>query len=208
MEELMKRFKLLLTCLMLTMPLIQLIQPSDTFSCVGRVLNVAIYDTIDQNILGQMLAVFINERTGTTIELKKAATPEECFELIKKGDADIFIGYIGSPIAKDAKKLVGSSTDETYSLVKQYYRAQYGMVILKPFGYKGPVKESGPVPGASLAVPITTRKVLDRFPILDRVINKLSDKIDDDTLKILIEEFKKESGEQVVKNFLKKRNMI
>ena len=204
----MNRIKLLLACLMLAMPLVQLMQPSTALSCVGRVLNVAIYDTTDQKIMGQMLAVFINERTGTTIELKKAATPEECFELVKKGDADIFIGYIGSPAAKDTKALAGSSTDETYSLVKQYYREQYGMVILKPFGYKGPVKESGPVPGASLAVPITTRKVLDRFPILDRVINKLGDKVDNDTLNLLINEFKTENGEQVIKNFLKKRNMI
>ncbi len=200
----MKRFTLITTCLLLLLSMMG----TDAFSCVGRVLTVAIDGSPDQAIMGQMLSVFINERTGTTIELKKAGSMKECFNMVRQGKADIFIGYIGEPMPDSGKKESGTSTDETYSLVKQYYRDKFGMVWLKPFGYSGPVGETGPAEGASLAAPVTTRKVLDRFPILDRVINKLSGKVDDAVMKQLILEGKKGDIQHLIKKFLKERNMI
>jgi len=178
--------------------------------CVGRVLTVAVDQSADQNIIGNMLSVFINERTGTSVQLKRVATPADCFRLVKDGDADIFISYIGAPLPDKESGLSAGSPEETYSLVKQYYRENYGMVWLKPYRYHGPVAEgrdASPASG-SLAAVVTTRKVLDRFPILDRVINKLSDRIDDDAMNQLIKETGSGDIEKVIKEFLKKRNMI
>lgn len=203
----MNKFKIIavtLALLYMTFPV------AEGSCCVGRVLTVAVDQSVDQNIIGHMLAVFINERTGTTVQLKKVASLADSFGLVRDGDADLFIGYIGTSLPGQEKALSAGSPDETYSLVKQYYREKYSMVWLKPCKYHGPVMEgqaASPDSG-SLAAVVTTRKVLDHFPILDRVINKLRDRIDDDVMNNLIKESASGDIEKVVKSFLKKRNMI
>ena len=178
--------------------------------CVGRVLTVAVDQSADQNVIGHMLALFINERTGTTVQLRKTGSLEESFRLVKDGDADIFISYIGAPLPEKEERLSAASPEETYSLVRQYYKDNYGMVWLKPYRYHGPVAEGAKVsPGkGSLAAVVTTRKVLDRFPILDRVINKLSNRIDDAVMEQLIDQAGSGDIDLLVKKFLKDRNMI
>ncbi len=207
MEDFMNKIKMFCVALtFLFMPFLAV----EGSCCVGRVLTVAVDQSVDQNIIGNMLSVFINERTGTTVQLKRVASLADSFRLVKDGDADLFIAYIGASLPGQEKALSAGSPEETYSLVKQYYRENYSMVWLKPYGYHGPVPEgqaASPDSG-SLAAVVTTRKVLDRFPILDRVINKLSDRIDDDVMNNLIKESASGDIEKVVKSFLKKRNMI
>ncbi len=204
----MNRFKLFsIVSILFCLPLLA----SPAKSCVGRILTVAIFQSADQNVMGNMLSVFINERTGTTVLLKKVSTMADCFRLVKDGDADIFIGYIGASLPDKKQVLAGGSPEETYSLVKQYYRENFGMVWLKPYEYHGPIPVGSDGAGSkgSLACVVTTRKVLDRFPILDRVINKLSNRIDDNAMKELIASIASSgNAEQVVKAFLKKRNLI
>lgn len=205
----MNKFKIIvLTLIFLCMPFLV----SKGSCCVGRILTIAVDQSVDQNVIGHMLVVFINERTGTTVQLKKAASLADCFRLVNDGDADIFISYIKAPLPgqKTEAALSTASPQETYSLVKQYYRENYNMVWLKPYRYHGPVMEgqSASPDSGSFAAVVTTRKVLDRFPILDRVINKLSDRIDDDIINKFIKESSTANIEQVVKNFLKKKNMI
>ena len=103
-----------------------------------------------------------------------------------------------------------ADTQESYSLVKQYYLEKDNMVWLKPLGYKGPLQESAGkgTTGLSLAVPVTTKDVLDRFPVLDRVINKLSGRIDDRTIQQLIQKAQTEGVKVAVKGFLKAQNLI
>ncbi len=203
----MNKFRIIsLALAFLCMPLLAI----EGSCCVGRVLTVAVDQSVDQNVLGNMLSVFINERTGTTVQLKKVASIADSFRLVKDGDADIFISYIGASMPGQEKMLSAGSPEETYSLVKQYYRENYGMVWLKPYRYHGPVMKgqvASPDSG-SLAAVVTTRKVLDRFPILDRVINKLSDRIDDGTMNNLIKGSASGDIEKIIKDFLKKRNMI
>jgi glycine betaine/choline ABC-type transport system substrate-binding protein len=55
---------------------------------------------------------------------------------------------------------------------------------------------------------VTTREVLNRFPVLDRVINKLGGRVDERTLKLLIEKTQSSEITAVVKQFLKDQNLI
>jgi hypothetical protein len=84
------------------------------------------------------------------------------------------------------------------------------MVWLRPFGYHGPVnKQLEPESRQdSMAAVVTTRKVLNKFPVLDRVINKLSGKIDDHVLKELVQNSATGKDDSAIKRFLKQRNLI
>ncbi len=183
---------------------------TSAYCCVGRILTVAIDNSVDQKVVGTVLAIFINERTGTTVDLIPCKDISSCKDMVKNGDADIFIDYIGQASLEIGDASKASSPQEIYSLVKQYFLHNYSMVWLKPFGYHGPLGTL-PKPGfgqGSLAAPVTSSRVLDQFPILDRVINKLSGKLDDECLKKLVQDSKAGDNETVIKKFLRDRNLI
>ncbi len=179
-------------------------------SCVGRILTVSTNESIEQKLMGQLLATYITERTGTTVNIITAADVDVCEEQIKQCKADIFINYLNVGLANIYGTAAAGEDQEKYGLVKQHYIETFDMVWLKPLGYKGPVindngEESSQV---SLAIPVTTREVLNRFPVLDRVVNKLGGRIDRRTLQRLIEAAKTDEPESVVRKFLKDQNLI
>jgi len=179
-------------------------------SCVGRTLTVSVNDSMEQRLIGQLLATYITERTGTTVNMTTALDVTISEEQIKQCKADIFINYLHAGMAgiKDAD--TSGNAQEAYGLVKQYYIDQFEMVWLKPLGYEGPLlNNSGQdANNRSLAIPVTTREVLNRFPVLDRVINKLSGRIDERTLQQLIQKAENKEILAVVKEFLKEQNLI
>ena len=84
------------------------------------------------------------------------------------------------------------------------------MVWLKPFGFNGPLTEAacdGKALG-SLAAPIATKDVLRKFPVLDRVINKLGGRVDNDTLEELRKKTENQNVREAVRAFLKTQKMI
>ncbi len=84
------------------------------------------------------------------------------------------------------------------------------MVWLKPFGYQGPLtSEANPgKDGITLAVPIAAKDTLRKFPVLDRLINKLRGRIDNNTMDELMEKTKNRDAREVVKEFLKTQRLI
>jgi len=84
------------------------------------------------------------------------------------------------------------------------------MVWLKPFGFQGPLPQaasSGKVDG-TLAVPVTTKDVIKKFPILDRLINKLAGQVDNKTLEELREKSENQDVEITVREFLTSHKLI
>ena len=178
-------------------------------SCVGRILTLTVTDAPDQQLVGRIVATLITERTGTTVNLKSAADVTDGENQLKEKNADITISYLQTGLARLGSDATTASPQEAYGLVKQYYMDELDMVWLKPFGYRGPLSpEDKQAKNGSLAVPVTTKDVLNRFPVLDRVINKLAGKLDDTTLHTLLDKLKKQKLEAVVKDFLKTRNLI
>ena len=175
-------------------------------SCVGRILTLSIDDTVEQKVIGQLLATYITERTGTTVNLTTVLDVKASEDLIVACKADIFLNYINVGMAGMEDADTAAGTQESYSLVKQYYLEKNNMVWLKPLGYKGPLQNAAG--STSLAVPVTTKDVLDRFPVLDRVINKLSGRVDDRTMQQLMQKAETDGVEVAVKGFLKAQNLI
>jgi len=175
-----------------------------SYSCVGRILTLSINDSPEQKVIGQLLATYITERTGTTVNLTTALDLKASEELLVQCKADIFLNYlnVGLTDMKDGGN--HADTQESYSIVKQYYLTNKAMVWLKPLGYKGPVSQGN----ESLAIPVASQDALNRFPVLDRVINKLSGRIDDRIVQQLIEKAQTDGVEGAVKGFLKAQNLI
>ena len=185
--------------------------PANTLhSCVGRLLVVAVSNSPDQIIMGQMMSVLINERTGTTVNIIQPGDLKACHEAVLKGKACIYISYIGVAQADMEGADAVNDPQESYTLVSQSFLEKFDMVWLKPFGFQGPLtneahskKDRG-----TLAAPIATKDTLRKFPVLDRVINKLGNRIDNN----IIEELKKKTENQdvkkVVKEFLKAQHLI
>lgn len=169
------------------------------FGCVGRVLTLSISGSADQQIVAQVMATYINQRTGTTVNVTDA--PES-----KDGacPGDVCIQYVGSGLAGMGGGQQPKDDQEAYSMVKDFYMEKAKVVWLKPFGYKGPAGQDK----ASLAVPVANRDSLAKFPVLDRVINKLGSLLNDAAVQQLIEKAKSGDPKAAAKEFLKAQNLI
>ncbi len=174
--------------------------------CVGRILNLAVTGSADQQVMGRLLATYITERTGTTVNLVKAPDLDTARKMVREGKANIYINYIDEA-ARELNKTSGATPQETWALLRQAYLEKYGLVWLKPFGYTGPTDLAKSADG-SLAAAVTSTDVLEKFPILDRLINKLAGRISQETLRQLQQEAASADLAAVAKNFLKKKNLI
>ena len=178
--------------------------------CVGRLLVVAVADSTDQLIMGQMLSVLINERTGTAVEIVKLGDLKSCHEAVLGGKANIYINYIGIGLADTGGVGEADSPQVAYTLVSQRYKDEFGMIWLKPFGFQGPsnLEANSKGRGATLAVPIATKDVLRKFPVLDRLINKLGGRIDNSAMDELRKKSENEDIKEVVREFLEAEKLI
>ena len=178
--------------------------------CVGRVLTVAVTNSPDQLIMGKVLSLLINERTGTTVELLKTTDLKASQDTVLNEKANMFINYIGFGMQVSGNGTETVDSQRAYTLVRQHYLDNFQMVWLKPFGYQGPVSLEIPTNPAvtSMAAPVTTKEVLRKFPVLDRVINKLAGKINDKILADLTEKSKTQDVEDVARDFLKSQKLI
>ena len=184
--------------------------PNPVHTCVGRLLIIAISDSADQDIMAQMLSILINERTGTTVEIVRPGDVKRCHEAVLNGKANIYVNYIGIGMAKTAGSREVDDPQKVYTLLSQSYKEKFGMIWLKPFGFQGPLTlgADGKNNGPTLAAPVTTKDVLKKFPVLDRLINKLGGRIDNNTIDELRKKAEKQDVEKVVKEFLKAQRLI
>jgi glycine betaine/choline ABC-type transport system substrate-binding protein len=185
------------TALLTALLLLTLSSPG--YSCVGRILNLTVNDSPEQQLVAHILKTYIAERTGTTVEIITGTETDKA-----QCPTDICIFYLNSGLSGMSSDTQSSDDTEAYSLVKEYYIENENIVWLRPFGYKGPVQQED----ASLAVPVANRESLVKFPVLDRVINKLGDLIDDDSLQQLLRQTESGDPATVAKDFLKAKNLI
>ena len=187
-----------------------LVLPSAVHTCVGRLLTIAISNSPDQVIMGQMLSILINERTGTSVEVIQSGDVNMCHEKVLSGKANIYINYIGMGWVGTGGSSKVDDPQKVYTLVSQLYNEKFGMIWLKPFGFSGPLTldKKGKRESATLAAPVAAKDVLRKFPVLDRVINKLAGRVDTHTMDELREKSEKQDVIEVEREFLKTQRLI
>jgi osmoprotectant transport system substrate-binding protein len=172
-------------------------------ACVGRILTIGSLDSPADRVFAEMLSVLINERTGTSVNVRVFRNAKELYAAIAAGEIGIFVEntdrtmtVLGRPIEQEAKK--------AYDLSKEEFRKRLNLVLLSPMGL---VTVSGGH-GAYFA-PVITLDVLENFPALPRVMNKLTGKVNDEEYAQLIRSSQAgDKARQAARDFLKARKLI
>ena len=96
-------------------------------ACVGRILNIGIMDTLNENLLAELVSVLINERTGTTVNVKVFDDREE----IRQHGHDYAHREIGrwSWYARDLYESVDTERYEGRTEAHRRWRGEDGVAI-------------------------------------------------------------------------------
>lgn len=177
---------------------------ANAFACVGKTLVIGAVDSANDRLLAQMMAVIINERTGTTVNVKYFEDHKQLFDAVKKREINIFTENTGRAL-KLLEKEAGTDENLIYSVVKDEFDSQFHLVMLKPFGKV----ESNAGDQPFIDVPTIAAGILIDYPALPRVLNKLAGIAQDKGYAKLLAAV--ESGDkpsQVARDFLKKKRYI
>jgi len=177
---------------------------ANSFACVGKTLVIGAVNSPNDRLLAQMMAVIITERTGTTVNVEYFDDHAQLFEAVKKREINIFTENTGRAlqlIEKDA----GSDGDLNYSTVKEEFKSQYHLVLLKPFG----TLQTDAGDKSFVDVPVIASGILIDYPALPRVLNKLKGiSQDKNYVKLLAAVESGDKPNQVARDYLKKKRFI
>ncbi len=177
-------------------------------ACVGRTLYIGSLNSPQARVMSEMLALLINERTGTTVQVRYFADNASLYKASKSEKetkrVDIMVEDTIDAL-QVLKKVPGTNPEEDYLTVKKIYGKTLDIIWLNPFGYDSS-KGSGQ---KSVSAPLIRRDVLINFPLLPRVLNKLSGVISNKSYTSLNKKVAKgDKPRNVAKNFLKRKKLI
>ncbi len=176
--------------------------------CVGRVLYVGAQNSTEDKVMAELLVLLINERTGTNVQIRYFDSQDQIYTALKSNDEESRVDIIVED-TNDASSILGqermTNIDKEYLEIKDKYEAQLNIIWLNPFGFSNNKSSGKP----TVSAPLVRRDVLTNFPLLPRILNKLSGAINDETYSSL--NTKVESGDKaknVAKDFLRSRKFI
>ncbi len=176
-----------------------------SFACVGKTLIIGSTGGIQQELLANMLAQLISERTGTATKLVIHTSSVEAHQALLSDELDMYIEYTGVGQVQILGEEPIQDAEQLYKNVKQRYKEELNLIWLKPLGFAASVS------GLDLpaqAAPVARKDTLKKFPALARLINKLSGKIDAATISRLEAQANKQTAKEVARNFLKQNRLI
>ena len=177
-----------------------------TVACTGKTVTIARTADLQQEILAQMLVVLIDARTGTTVEEKVFPTAEEAHAAVLGHDADLGIEYTGVIRVKTLNKGVIADPAALYIAVKEEYDQELNLLTLPPLGFNN--RDLAPEGSVAQAVIILRKDTWTKFPALDKLITKLSGKIDDAAMQKLEERAATEEIRAIVRDFLRANRLL
>jgi glycine betaine/choline ABC-type transport system substrate-binding protein len=173
-------------------------------ACVGKVLTIGAVSAPHDRVLAELISVLINERTGTTVSVRFFNTAKELYAAVEKNEVAILIEN-----TERGTEVLGRSGSEqgekAYAVLKEEFRKRYNLVWLQPVG--APSLDGGI--GRTLYSPALTVEVMNNFPALPRVINKLAGVMNDEGYGKMARSV--ESGEKpskAARDFLKSKKFI
>ena len=179
--------------------------PLSSFACVGKTLVIGSTGGVQQELLANMLAQLISERTGTSVKLVTHDSSTSAHQALLKDDLDIYVEYTGVGQVQILGGEPLQDADQLYQEVKNRYNEEMNLIWLKPLGFDA---ERQGIELPSQAVPVARKDTLKKFPALARLINKLGGKIDAQTIARLETEAGSQSVKAVARTFLKQNRLI
>ena len=167
-------------------------------ACVGKTLVIGADRTPRSRFVAQVLAILINERTGTTVKIAEFTDAEAVHRALASGEADIAVEYasralsrLGLPAAADA--------EEALRAARAAYQEKLNLTWLPPLGFT----DSGD--GRAVAAPVARKDTLKKFPALPRLIAKTEGVLPDGLLATLAE---KGDPARTAREFLRGKKLI
>lgn len=173
-------------------------------ACVGKLLHIGVLNSSEGQVLSEILSTLITERTGTNVSVVVYKSMQELYDAMQAKKVDMTIENTARAMHL-LKQPAETDPKIAYEYVKTEYEKERGMIWLKPFGFS---RGSGAV-SPSYTATILRVDILNNFPVLPRVINKLGSTIDDETYAKLIKSA--EGGEKpkkIARDFLKSKKLI
>ncbi len=184
-------------------------------ACIGKTIIIGYKNSNEQKLLAELLYIIITERTGTTVVLKPVLSTDECYKALEKNEISLYVEYIG--VAYNNNIIGGNSTnlaaDAVFEAVKNNYSEKKNLVWLSLFSFESMSPENAFLREKGLplnAGPVIGKETLKMFPILPRLINKLTGKLDNSSMKALMKliENDKINPKIAAQNFLKNNKLI
>lgn len=161
-------------------------------ACVGRTLHLGISNVSNERLLAEIASLLITERTGSTVQIDVYKDSTELYNAIKNGNVNVIFEN-----TSHAAEVVGKSKDSTHDQIKSEYRTRLNLTWLELFG--GSVKYG----------PVLTAETVAIYPVLPKLLNKLSKALENDTYAKLLKSVESaDKTKKVAKEFLKGKKLI
>lgn len=160
------------------------------YACVGKTIFIGHLNNIESELVGNILSKLITERTGTSVKLKKFSSSEELLQAGTNGDIDLFVfdNY-------EVQKIIHLAE---FDKARTEFNTKFNLVFLKPL-----IETKN-----TYSVPIIRKDTLKKFPALPRLIEKLNGILIPATINELIKELNKKPMKDIVRDFLKGKNLF
>ncbi|MCX7990498.1 MAG: hypothetical protein N2999_00475 [Proteobacteria bacterium] len=164
-----------------------LIRISD--ACVGKTIYVGHLSGKGDEIVGNILARLITERTGTSVKLKKYNDTSSLLKAGTGGEVDIFV--------VDDRFIAETTGLKNRDEAKNIYNVNHNLIWLKAINEK-----------EDFLAPVIRKDTLKKFPALPRLLEKLTGLINNTQIEELKTEVEKKGMKDTIKDFLKKKSLI
>ncbi len=179
-----------------------------TQACVGRILYVGAVDNPEERLMAEMLVLLINERTGTSVKIRYFDDRKEIYTALKSNIEKDRVDIVVENTADAAELLnisLQSDLNADYTSLKKRYDQDFSIIWLNPFGFTN----NNASTEQSISAPLVRRDVLTNFPLLPRVLNKLSGAINNDAYFTLLKKVKSgKKHKNVARDFLQDKKFI
>lgn len=175
-------------------------------ACVGRILYIGSLENPESRLMSELLVTLINERTGTNVKIRFENNKDELYKAFSSHDentrVDIIVENTVDAMNKINKQRLNDPNAE-FSEVKKSYEKEMELIWLSPFGFRTGKHDD------AISAPILRLDVLTNFPLLPRILNKLSGAINTSTYNELLNKVKNgEKAKNVAKDYLKSKKFI
>ena len=101
----------------------------------GKSIVVGAKDYTEQDVLGNILTILIQENTDIKVTYKHEMSSNVIFAAVQSGDVDVYADYTGTVYGNYLGYSETKSSDEIYEISVREMREKYKLIMLEPFGF-------------------------------------------------------------------------
>jgi glycine betaine/choline ABC-type transport system substrate-binding protein len=104
-------------------------------SSKGNTLVVGAKDYTEQDVLGNLLTVLLENTTDLKITYKHEMASNIIFAAVRSGDVDVYMDYTGTIYGNYLNYSEMKGADEVYNISVKEMKEKYNLLVLKPLGF-------------------------------------------------------------------------